>query len=603
MKVSLRKINTISFKDDTLKDDSRKLVVWWYGPVVKNHRAQSVPLVIIFLRELDEHGTLGGIIPKQVALTHLGLLRIGSIWIKGVSNSKIEYQTENFDLSFSPENWKIISPFDAIHVEQRSNPIPQSGYKIPYTADKNYLIDFALPNGRNLLIPCTEFFIRFYGRSAEVKRTLATYPWSEVQSRLFKPFDAPVTPNTWPVKLAKRMNNGDTVFLAHVLHNPYANRAARNVYAQIESAFCSKPDMAFLKITPWFLGKAQLRVTGVPLNDGKTFLGLNIIGGSSPIGEQIIRDRENSNKTNGSPDGETGGLPDSSFPERKLRRQLVILNLTEDDEPDHGASSIQIEEDDFIELGDPPCVIDVRGDKKYRGTTTTTQGDESSFSTGEAHGSGKGVGHASIHARAVMESQGVLRDMWNAVRFFQKNQPDLIESADWYTFEDGYNNDPEPKLITLEGFATDTKIDNLTRKWLYYDVDNLIPRGALIMRIMVSGEPIFIFEIQRRPITKKDDEGKVKDAEEAFKGLVFTLDNQQALSPWLRLLLSDARHVRGVVQQLTGKCPGVAFAFKHTPAKDEPVSCAAAVKNALGKAGVKFGRSSERKSTDGGDIA
>lgn len=41
------------------------------------------------------------------------------------------------------------------------------------------------------------------------------------------------------------------------------------------------------------------------------------------------------------------------------------------------------------------------------------------------------------------------------------------------------------------------------------------------------------------------------------------------------------------MQKLVGSCPGNAAVFKHTPSKDEPVPCGAALLNALAKMGVK----------------
>ena len=85
-------------------------------------------------------------------------------------------------------------------------------------------------------------------------------------------------------------------------------------------------------------------------------------------------------------------------------------------------------------------------------------GDETIFSTGEPYGSGKGVGQASIHAPIRLESQGFLRDMWNALLYLQSAYPTAIHSVSWFTFEDGFSTSPDPRLISLEPFGIDDDV-------------------------------------------------------------------------------------------------------------------------------------------------
>lgn len=591
MKVALSKTKTSVIKDGALKNEPGRLVVWWYGPLTKNVQAVSVPNVVVFFRRLDENGNLGLLVRLELALTHLGLLRIGSIWSEGVRIATIDYEVREFDVSFSSDGWKIISPYAAVHEGKQPNPIPPNEYQLYFTHDRNFLLDLNLGGGRNLLLPCTEFFVRYYGHSDEVRRVLATYQWSEAETRLYKPIEEPVLPGTWPIKLAKRMYNDDAMFLAHVLYDPYVKRQSMQVYSQIESAFEAKKPYAFIKIAPWFRGPAKIRVAGLPINGGRTtFLGLQILGGTYPRGNPILLDREWTNKTDGTGDEEDGGEEEVSFPAKVSHHLPNAINLTNDDEPDHGSSSIEIEEDNFAILGEPPVVIDVRRAKEGSSSSRYLSGDgPACYSTGEPFGSAKGVGHASIHARAVMESHGILRDMWNAVRHLQASHPDVIQVAEWFTFEDGFQSGPDPKLVALEPFGGEEEgVGTDILNWLYHDPGLRVPRGALIIRVTISGKPVYLFEIQRRPIKKKDEHGIAKDAEETFKGLVFSLPDGDGLHSWLRSLLAQVRHAKGVVQRLTGSCPGVAHAFKHSPAIVEKVPCEAAVKNALRKVGIEL---------------
>jgi hypothetical protein len=131
------------------------------------------------------------------------------------------------------------------------------------------------------------------------------------------------------------------------------------------------------------------------------------------------------------------------------------------------------------------------------------------------------------------------------------------------------------------------EVDGTTRKWPYMDITTQQEvRGILVARILVAGRPVYILEVQRRSRKRKDACGNMEEAEESFKGLAFALDDRCDFLVWLNKFLSDVRHVKGVVEKISGTCPGSPAVFKHRPAKDDNVPCEAAVMNALRKIGV-----------------
>lgn len=590
--ITRRKVHGRARELSLITTGNRDLMVWWYGGLSKNHQAQSVPLVEVFFRELDERNTPGKFLRFRIALNHLGLLRIGSIWNNGRCQSEIILQEESFVTDFSSGRWHIVSPSQN-HQNGYANPINQNDYPLRFSHDKNWLINFTLENGKNLLIPCLEFLTRSYGRSEEVSRVLATYPWDGVANHFFAPFDQPVLPGHWPVKLKKRMRNGDVVFLAHALYDSYTQRFAKSIYAQVEAAFNEDNTYAFIKIAPWFQGPAKIKVNGHWINDGKTFLGLQILGCSDPGGVPIHRDRENTNKTDGTIVDNESTNAWRGAPARILTKLPEIFDLTDDEEPDHGSASIEIEEPDFIVMGSPRLVVDARrSHTKSSGGHSGNNDTPGRFSGGEHHGTGKGVGYASIYARTVMESHGTLRDMWDAMLYLKKRHKDIISTVEWFTFEGGFCSNDEPELVSLQAFDKNDLAENAeelpttTRNWPYHDLGNRVLRGVLVARMLVGDKPIYIIEIQRRPRKKKAEKNGheiVIDTEESFKGVVCLFSNQKVFITWLRKILHDIRYVRGVVQKLVNTCPGSdrAEAFVHAPASDEQVPCEAAVRNAL----------------------
>lgn len=570
-----------------LSKENDELIVWWYGGIKKNYKAETVPLVVVFFRKLDKNGKLGDFERRNIALTFLGLLRIGTIWKNGECNSEavMPLINEKKYVDFTQDAWKFVSPAQTA-LPANKNPIDQQDYPLPFAYDKNWLLDFPLENGKNLLIPCLEFLVRCYGRSEEVPRVLTTYGWEEANKRFYAPFDQPVEANTWPVKLTSRMYNGDVVCLAHIKHDEYAERVAKNINSQIEVSFDKKEPFAFITVAPWFQGDAQVLICGLWVNKGKTLLALRIDGCSDPVDVPILRDRENTNKTTVPVDTEPG-QSESGWTPRLLKKQPKIIDLTDEDEPDQGAPTVDVEEPDFVILGESRVVIDVVRERAKKTTVHTIgEGHEpKSFSSGEPHGSEKGVGNASIHARPVMESHGTLRDMWNAMRLLKRSHSNLIKSVEWFTFEDGFNSTDEPKMIGLQPFDKKEKVLTIIRNWLFYDVNNKDPRGILVARMVVADKSIYIIEIERRPRSKKNSEGNLVDAEESFMGFILVLDDQKEFESWLSNFLSDVRHAKGIMQKLVARCPGKAAAFKHSTSKDDGVPCEAAVLNALDKVG------------------
>ena len=574
----------------TLSKEKDELVVWWYGGIVKNYKADTVPLVIVFFRKIDENGNLGISVSRKVALTYLGLLRIGTIWKNGECKSEaaMPFADEKIYVDFTHGAWKFVSPAQTAQTGNE-NPIDQHDYPLHFAYDKNWLIDFHLENGKNLLIPCLEFFVRCYGRSGEVPRVLATYGWDEVTKRFYAPFDQPVGADTWPVKLKSRMYNGDVVCLAHIKHDQYAEHVAKRINSQIEVSFKKKESLAFIEISPWFQGEAQVLVSGLWINKGKTILALRVDGCNNPVDvPHILRDRENTNKTI-VPVGAEPGQPGNGWTPRVLKRHPKIIDLTDEDEPDQGAPTVEVEEPDFVILGEPRVVIDVVRERTKKTTIRTigTGNEPILFSSGEPYGSGKGLGNASIHAHTFMESHGTLRDMWNAMCLLKEKNPKLIKSVEWFTFESGFSSEVEPKMVGLKSFDKDEKISTEIRNWLFYDVYNKDPRGILVARLVVAGISIYFIEIERRPRTKKDSDGNAVDTEESFMGFVFVLDDQSQFESWLGKFLSDIRHVRGIMQKLLANSPYKAATFKHSTAKDDGMPCETAVLSALKKVGVE----------------
>ncbi len=580
----------VSLKD-VFGNDPDTLMVWLHTHITKNNKAQSQPIVRVAFRKVLSSGLSEQIVYKDAPITALGQLRIGSVWKDGFCRSQAVFEAGVFEINFSADGWRYTS-----FQQTEDPPYDWLGYPLPYQRDKNQFLEFGLKSGGKLVIPCLEFFYRCYGRSAEIKRVLTTYPWHGANephlSKLYAELDELEEEGKWKVKLRKRLVLDDVLLLAHAKYESFTEGVLRGIYSQIESNYDARySPQVFLKIQPWHQGKATLKVRGIQLNDG-SFLALQIVGCSDPEGAAIQRDREEFQKFDGFDiDGQDGYDETGSYV-RRFKKTPLIVDLTKSEEPDYGAGSTEILDTEFEVVGKRRVVMDVRRDRvkngaEQRGGSSVTS--PSVVSGGNPYGRGKNVGQASIHAKQVMESGGMLRDMWNAMLYVQRQYPTLIQSVEWFNFESGLCADPEPQLVALTPFEDDDKtVDTKTRHWLYLDLDSKVPRGILVARLRVGLKTVFIVEIQRRTRQKQNNGGVTEESEEAFKGLIFELDDGQALENWLDELLSEIRTVRGIIQKITGKCPGKAATFSHKPSGSDEIACQTLVVNALKKMGLNL---------------
>lgn len=586
----IRRVNSVIKLKESLGAGNDTLVAWWYAGFYKNPKDASQPHVLVIFRKISPGMASDEVVPRRVPMVALGQVRIGSIWKDDRCQAEASFELSQFSVNFSADNWRFTS-LNQARQRREAPPFPTNTYKLQYENDRNWLVEFDLQNGGKLLIPCMEFFARCYGRSGELKRVLATYPWKgqadTAASRLYAPLDRPDEPGKWQVRLRRRLVNGDVVFLAHAKYDPYTEQAAKSIYAQIETNHDPKLIIpAFVKVSPWFQGPAEIKVEGIRFNDGKSFLALRVVGMSDPNGELVLRSRENSGDAeNPAPEGSPVAW--AGAPERVLLKYPDVIDLTGDLEPDQDGGAIEVQDADFEVLGNARKVINVRATQAT--SRAGPRGDSqcpTAISGGEAYGGGKGVGYASTHAKPVFESHGALRDMWNAMLSLHQSRPELIHAVSWYTFAQGFSSAPTPELISLEPFTDDDVVTAEARRFPYMDPSVPSLRGVLVVRLTVADGYAYIVEIMRRPRKVTAEDGGIKDTEEAFQGLVFRLRHENQLIPWLRELLAKIRYANGVFKRLTGSCPGIADSFSHrlsTKSTDGALPYEPVVLNALAK--------------------
>ncbi|PZE11144.1 hypothetical protein DMX10_22385 [Pseudomonas sp. 57B-090624] len=521
-------------------------LVWWYGPVRQNTKPRSIPLVKVHFRQLfnDEPGPRTSAIVPLSSLPHY---RKGTIWRDGIciSDTDLASPPHTFDVDFDERGWSLTSRSDLIS-QGNAHIFHHHEYPLQYQHDRTRLLDFKLDDGtKNLLIPCTEYFIRAYARNMEVCRALATLRWSDVMSVFFD--DSHRDEYRWLVKPSPKMRYYDAVFLAHLLYDDYAERRIRHINAQFISQDPSA--LIFMEATPWFRGKGQLQCRGRWINGGKTFLCLNLVGSSQPEGEEI----EWQTKKFDNSEGKDGGRLVLPRPVRTAEAD-EFLNEHSHAAPDSHSEITIVKPAPFKILGSKRSI------KKKKEVIQTDRGrlgphpnEATSHSSGEGSGAGKNIGKLEHVADAEIETQGFLYDIWNAFRSIMADNPDRVTKVNWYT-PPKFRDEGPPQLITLRPIIDWIPKNKSDLGWVYLDKKTGKCRGLMVLRIEVDGENYFCFEIQPVKPNKSEYSGVF------MKSHVGTLEE---FDSFVQKICSQICRVIGRFKNMESFFPPSAKIFRH----------------------------------------
>lgn len=544
--------------------------------------------MVVWFRRLLPDGTLSTFLSRDVGITDLGLLQVGTIWEDGVCKSQVVLEEQVFAVDFTRGKWRFASQRQ--HVDESGAPlIAPDIYPLPYARDRSELLVFQIPDGKELLVPCLEFFSRYCGKSGHVTRVLATYPWEDAEPRLFLPFEYDATPGHWPIKLASSTYNADAVFLAHVKYDPHAKLAAKSVYSRLDAQYGTQRGIAFLTVDPWFKGAAKLIVQGHWLDETQ-FLAVRIEGGSEPEGPDVSAFRENGKADEPAPEG----APESRWKGSRDRKPDVpgfIVNLTPDDEPGQNGDIVEIHNPVFRVVGPKREVIRRSvGTGKTRSGKPIPQEESDKHSGGERHGSGGETGYASFNTETVLQSSGAVRDVWNGLLYLRKKYPNLVTGLGWYSADQDqfiFDN-AEPRLVALKPFdeKQKQKLTPAKWKWPFLDPVEQTPRGVLVAYVATDSGSACLLEVERRLGDRQDGKGSKSVEAENFCGLVMK-PPFGAPSDWLPKILDAIRNNFAVMKRVMNHCPPDADDYKRSSSPADKVAGHSTAVNALEKVGIK----------------
>lgn len=533
---------------------SGDVIVWWYGPVQQNRKARTIPHVIVLFRELDANDRPGAFRRVTIALSHLSYYRIGTIWRQGKCVSDTELTCigpRNVDFTENT-GWQYTSRYEA-----RKQNLPQTfrdaDYPLFYQdGDKCWLLDFDLGGGKNMLVPCVEFLVRAYARSSEVCRALTALPWDDI----FSTFYDETTPDEheWVIRPSRHMRDGDAVYLAHLMYDPYTAHQSRWVNSQVLSSSPERP--VLLKVAPWFKGPAQIEGRGFWINGGNTFLCLDITGCSEPPGDEIVLQRLNFDTDQG-----IDGTGRTVMP-RPVKTALAdeFIAAVDQLDPDYHSETTIVKTAPFTTLG-PQRKVEKR--PRTVNANTGRRGpnppEANNHSTGKGTGTGKQTGKLLLEADAVLESNGILRDVWRALNDIAATNHQVTD-LHWYTPTERFKADGEPQLIALDPKDHET---GKAISWAYLDTVTKRPRGVMIVRIKLGSDRYFLIELQRRQ--------KGNEETGSFAGVLFRshLNNYGELQDFVEEFCTLIRPQNGVVRNLKHLFPDQTKFFNHSPHEEK----------------------------------
>lgn len=517
-----------------VKRISGDAIVWWYGPLQQNPRTRTIPLASVVFRKLDTQDVPSTFITVKIALSHLSYYRVGTIWRDGrcVSDSKFP-STETLKVNFSDDGWAYTSRYFAAQ-QNLPKSFFNSDYPLPRAQnDKCWLLDLKLVNGRNLLIPCTEFLVRGYARNSEIPRALTSLPWNDALSVFY---EAPQPAEShWLVRPTRHMRDADAIFLAHLLYDKYTSYQARLINAQLLS---SDPNQQVLvKVAPWFQGPAEIEGRGYWINDGKTFLCLDLCGCSVPRGEAIEFQRLKFDTEDG-----VDGTGRTVMP-RPIRSALAdeFVAAADDIDPDHHSETLLVNTAPFKELGPSRKVTKtqrtIQANTGRRGPTPTKS---PTHSTGVGTGSGKDTAKLEFIADATLESQGFLRDIWRALNHITVSNKDCVKALRWYTPAEGLCSSDTPKVIKLPPLDDESTSDTAAKSWCFLDKMTGETRGLFIFCMTINQCNYFGIEVEH----KEDSASKTP---ESYAGVIFRshVNNIDELGYFIEKICLEIRYKTG----------------------------------------------------------
>lgn len=537
------------------------VVVWWYERIKKNHSAESIPFVDVIFRFLNDNDELGEMISAEIGISRLGSFRLGTIWEDGkcIAETQFGFGIHSyFSVNFTADTWSFMS------IKGRNEQYPFfKNYPLRSLPTDDVLTDllcFPLEGDQRLLIPCIEFLYRCYGSTSDMARILVTYPWDRVTDLLYA--DTREDADSWLVQPRPYIPDDDALFLAWARYDTNTQNAAKLLYAQLDNSHGKEMKATSLQVRPWFQGVAELRVQGIWLDDGNTFLCLEVTGMSQPQTRpyEIRREILSTQKSQ-----KTERKHKITRAKLELTKQQDPFAITDLLEPDKDSFSWTKPDPDFAILG-PKCSYTTSFEERQsppRRNVRAQLDDKKLLSTGDQTGYGKGVNKLTTVAKRVLGDGGILTAMWEELKRLNDVSKDFSSLA-WQSETQGFVQDSDFRLLSLPIFSETDSPSDAAWHWLHYPDNANKARGMLVIRATIRNRTFYLIELQRKKVLTKNIYG-----EEKISGLLMEINCATEAAIEISRIRDQIRFYRGNFTKLSVTPPH--WIYRHLPSTTSTV--------------------------------
>lgn len=198
-----------------------------------------------------------------LAISALPILTIGSLWQNGLKIAEPDYQLETFhDLKINPYTTFFIKAGKELDGDFV---LPLADHPWHRLHTQAYCVVVSLPDGKRLVVPCTELIRFYFGSSGNFVQRLFTQPLGANTLWGSKTFDAKT--QSLHLFLAERLSGVSASDIGRIAGSQFAWRSAAGIYSS-----CMKASAQNLPIYPYtgfpFEGKTDLNLSGIWLPFG-----------------------------------------------------------------------------------------------------------------------------------------------------------------------------------------------------------------------------------------------------------------------------------------------------------------------------------------------
>ncbi|MDP2202250.1 MAG: hypothetical protein Q8K07_09550, partial [Methylicorpusculum sp.] len=480
-----------------LPKNETKLTVMWYCGLKRNNLAPSEQKVVV---GFQKPGIAKELQFLEVGITHMGQLKIGTVWQNQRLIDEKDYEEQVFDVDGSANRWQVAKTWSSISSTTTDWLIPSHVHKLQdkENCSPARVVKFSVdgnPNG--LIIPCMEIFSKMYGRSHHIKKMLVNMPLSLAVDKLLYPDVQPEISNGWLVTVTRDCLNDDAVYLAHLKHDQIAYKRTDQIWHSLQKTFAdSSQQFAFPVIPPWFSGKLKLKVKGRWLDSEKTrFLGLQIVGYSEPSGPDIYLDRENTNLSEIIK--REGG---TAYLYKRTKSPSDEISLTSDDEPGRNQEEFQVFNDPIEILGIQREVKRVIRTEREVGAIRILKNETEAtgYSAGDQFGSKLHIQAASVDTPHKIVPKMFIK-IWNSLQKLTAEKKIIsVSSIDVSGNIIGSVETPGLIDLTTHGLPTKSTDTKEMIKWLNMGRKSHTQRKLLIAQIKTTHGDCLLLEIERK---------------------------------------------------------------------------------------------------------